>query len=390
MSSTLASGSFNGYGENCNGASVGTITTTPAGGSGTYTYAWTSTPAGFSSASQNLSGLTARTYNLTVTDSKGCTATNSIVITQPSVITFTTQVSFACSGGVYTTGNITVDASGGASGSYEYSKDGGSSWQSSNVFPGLSPGTYNIKVRDASTTSCVSATTPTAVTLPSSSGSTSDCNYIYVTTGGDPGNPGSKGCPTDLIHALSLASSTNNHILVGIGNYTYTSTISIPAVSGLVIDGGYDANWIKISDQGATTVAINPPLANDGTAGYYMGIQPASGANGFTIKDITFNVKTGGASGQFNSRGISIYGLYIVGQTGFNISRCVINTGAASPEQQELRVLQVQAVQAAAAETAVAVQAAVAVVVRVVQDYPVTAEQQAAAAAAASVRAVIL
>jgi hypothetical protein len=45
-------------------------------------------------------------------------------------------------------GTITVNASGG-SGTYEYSKDGGSTWQISNQFTGLGPGNYPIVVKDS-------------------------------------------------------------------------------------------------------------------------------------------------------------------------------------------------------------------------------------------------
>jgi hypothetical protein len=64
--------------------------------------------------------------------------------------------------------------------------------------------------------------------------------------------------------------------------------------------------------------------------GYYIGIEPASGANGFKLKDLTMNVQSSGAVGTFNNMGLSIYGIYLSGQTGYVISRCVINTGAGS------------------------------------------------------------
>lgn len=54
------------------------IAPTVNGGSGLYTYSW-SGPGGFTSASADLSGLsTLGTYTLTVTDTKGCTATASV------------------------------------------------------------------------------------------------------------------------------------------------------------------------------------------------------------------------------------------------------------------------------------------------------------------------
>ncbi len=46
-------------------------------------------------------------------------------------------------------GSVTITATGGNSGSYEYSLDGGASWQASNVFGGLAANTYTAVVRDA-------------------------------------------------------------------------------------------------------------------------------------------------------------------------------------------------------------------------------------------------
>ncbi|WPO79903.1 T9SS sorting signal type C domain-containing protein [Flavobacterium sp. KACC 22761] len=45
-----------------------------------YSYSWTSTPAGFTATTKNITGLTARTYNL-VTSLKGCTNTGSWAVT---------------------------------------------------------------------------------------------------------------------------------------------------------------------------------------------------------------------------------------------------------------------------------------------------------------------
>lgn len=56
----------------------------------------------------------------------------------------------------YPNGNIKVTASGGWDYKYEYSKNGGNNWQSSNLFPELSVGTYSIAVRDSN--NCVAKT----------------------------------------------------------------------------------------------------------------------------------------------------------------------------------------------------------------------------------------
>jgi|GEM_PF-1109958 len=76
----------------CFGGATGTINITVTGGSEPYAFAW-SGPGSFTATSQNLAGLSAGTYNLTVTGNGGsCTGTVAIVIDQPAEpLTITTQ-----------------------------------------------------------------------------------------------------------------------------------------------------------------------------------------------------------------------------------------------------------------------------------------------------------
>ncbi len=69
----------------CNGLSNGMATVTPSGGTTPYSYSWSS-GAG---ATATVSGLAPGTYDVTVTDAKGCTATASVTITEPPVLTAT-------------------------------------------------------------------------------------------------------------------------------------------------------------------------------------------------------------------------------------------------------------------------------------------------------------
>ena len=70
------------------GGSNGTASVTPTGGTPGYTYDWApGTPPGDGTAS--VSGLSAGTYTVTVTDANGCTATRSFTITQPTAPTIT-------------------------------------------------------------------------------------------------------------------------------------------------------------------------------------------------------------------------------------------------------------------------------------------------------------
>ena len=65
----------------CNGGSDGSIDLTATGGSGSYRYSWDN-----GSILEDLSGLSAGTYVVTVTDSWGCTETLSVSVGEPIVL----------------------------------------------------------------------------------------------------------------------------------------------------------------------------------------------------------------------------------------------------------------------------------------------------------------
>ncbi|MFH6997852.1 T9SS type B sorting domain-containing protein [Flavobacterium sp. FlaQc-57] len=86
------------------------------------------------------------THYFEITDKKGCTTIVSRVINVKVKPSFTFKTADAkCNGG---TGTITVTGTP-ATGTYEYSKDNGGTFQPSNIFAGLLKGDYEIVVRDA-------------------------------------------------------------------------------------------------------------------------------------------------------------------------------------------------------------------------------------------------
>ncbi|MFN4257627.1 MAG: SprB repeat-containing protein, partial [Saprospiraceae bacterium] len=70
----------------CNGGN-GSAEVQVSGGTPGYTYLWSN-----GSTSATPGGLTAGTYNVTVTDANGCTTTNTITVTEPTPLTSTTAV----------------------------------------------------------------------------------------------------------------------------------------------------------------------------------------------------------------------------------------------------------------------------------------------------------
>ncbi|HLP73377.1 MAG TPA: PKD-like domain-containing protein, partial [Bacteroidales bacterium] len=123
-----------------------------ATGSSPFGYVW-SGPLGFTANTEDISGLKAGTYIATVTDTKGCTSTGSVTLSEPGTVTATlASTNIFCFGAA--NGTITISAPGGGSGIFQYTIDGGLTWGASGSFTGLNPGTYDVRIRDAAAPVC--------------------------------------------------------------------------------------------------------------------------------------------------------------------------------------------------------------------------------------------
>ena len=122
----------------CNGGSDGSVIITSNGGCAPYTYLWNN---GFTS--QGLSGIPAGTYTYTVTDCNGCSVTDSVTITEPSVLTATISTTDVSCNGMCDGTATSISTGGCAPYSYNWS-DG----QTTATAIGLCAGTYTCTVTD--------------------------------------------------------------------------------------------------------------------------------------------------------------------------------------------------------------------------------------------------
>jgi large repetitive protein len=136
----------------CNGGADGAVNAVTGGGVPGYTYLWT--PGNFTTATA--SGLTAGTYNLRVTDNVGCVKDFTYIVKQPAPLAPVVSPLPVCYGS--TTGAIIVKPVGGNR-PFQYSKNGGATFQADSVFASLPAGNYNIVVKDAK--NCMYSTTAT-------------------------------------------------------------------------------------------------------------------------------------------------------------------------------------------------------------------------------------
>jgi gliding motility-associated-like protein len=153
----------------CSGVCNGSAQSNPSGGSGPYTYLWM--PG--SLTTQNVSGLCAGAYTLTVTDANGCTSQTIFNITQPQPLSLTVSSSSSSCG--LCTGSASVIVAGGTA-PYAYFWNS-TPPQTTPTATNLCLGSYTCTVTDAqgcTTTASVTITQVVNITI-TSSGSTPSC-----------------------------------------------------------------------------------------------------------------------------------------------------------------------------------------------------------------------
>lgn len=177
----------------------GVITMSGTGGTGTYTY--TISPVAGTVTGNVISGLPAGTYTVTITDTAtptNCTTTAVVTLGAPTPVTFTTATTPAlCVGDNNGTITVTLGA-GNNNPSYTYEIIAGPQLavaQSSNIFTGLQPGTYTVRVNSGrgcrfdDTNVIVAPATPLTAnaTFPANT-TCSTVTVITVTAGGGTGS----------------------------------------------------------------------------------------------------------------------------------------------------------------------------------------------------------
>lgn len=123
----------------CNGASDGTIDLTPAGGTPPYTFNWSN-----GAMTEDLSGLPATTYTVTITDANNCETVETFEILGDPQLIFDTEVNnLSCAGS--TDASIMLNISGGTA-PFEILWSNGAT---TNEIANLMPASYTVTVTDA-------------------------------------------------------------------------------------------------------------------------------------------------------------------------------------------------------------------------------------------------
>jgi hypothetical protein len=209
----------------CNGGSTGSVTATFSGGTAPYTATLNAVAQGVVTSPKTFSGLTAGSYTVVVTDALGCTASQTISVSQPTALTCNAvPTNPLCFGG---TGTITVTPTGGTgTKTYTISGPANVTGAATGVFTGLAAGSYTVTTTDANgcTTTCsATITVPPQLTcnaVPTNPLCFGGTGTITVTpTGGT-------GTKTYTISGPANVTGAATGIFTGLagGSYTVTTT----------------------------------------------------------------------------------------------------------------------------------------------------------------------
>ena len=216
----------------CDGFTDGSVTATPSGGSGNYTYAWNTGSTG-----NSIAGLSSGTYTVTVVDDGDSTSVSaSTTLTANAPLTATATQTDVCN-----TTDVDVSVSGG-DGNYTYAWSNGATGTSQS---GLAPGQYCVTVTDGggcADVGCVTVVAPLSadlVTTILNCANFCDASVTALVSGG----------VAPYTYAWNTGSTGPVLPNVPIGTYTVTIT---------------DGNGCQIVE--SATVTAPPPLTVDITS----------------------------------------------------------------------------------------------------------------------------
>jgi len=233
----------------CNGGSDGGIDLSITGGTPSYLYSWSN-----GSTTQDINGLSAGSYTVTVTDANNCSASSSYTITQPSLlIASLSSVNPACGAA---NGSISAAVSGGTSG-YNYLWSNAST---ASLISNVAAGVYTLTVTDANGCTAVQSSslvnqngpsiTSGITTNPSCNGGSNGSIDITISGGASP-------------FVYSWSNGQTSQDVTGLSAGTYTVTIT--DANSCVISNSYTINQPSALIANVSTTATTCNL-NNGSA----------------------------------------------------------------------------------------------------------------------------
>ncbi|MBI1184788.1 PKD domain-containing protein, partial [bacterium] len=228
----------------CNGLSDGGLTASASGGTSAYSYLWSN-----SATTASVTGVTAGTYTVTITDAHGCTTSANNTVTEPASLSAVASVdsNVTCNG--LSDGGLTASASGGTS-TYNYLWSNSATTAS---VTGVSAGTYTVTITDAN--GCTD-TASGSVTEPAVLSASVDTNV--VSSFGWMGYRGGKVSCNGFSDGGLVASATGGTTAY---NYTWSNSATTAGIVG-VSAGTYT---VTITDANGCTASANNTVTEPAT-----------------------------------------------------------------------------------------------------------------------------
>lgn len=301
----------------CNGNSNGAITAIPSGGSLPYTYSWS--PSGGTAATA--SGLAANSYVVTVTDANGCSATQTIVLTNPASLTIS-SVSTPASCNTTPDGSIDVTVGGGTL-PYAYQWSGGCSVATTEDISGLLPCTYIITVTDSNSCTIADTTILNSVqsVLANAGPDTSFCQATSLNLNAG----GSVNGVNYQWFELSSGTPLGNTIGITVTPPTGTTFYYVVVDNGT---GCASSDTVQINSNGLPSVNAGPDQSIVTGGSTLIGGSPTTGTAGSTLiwSPATALSNTGAANPTANPTSTTVYTVTVTSPQGCVASDSMIVT----------------------------------------------------------------
>ena len=258
----------------CNGGTNGAIDLTVTGGTGPFGFSWSN-----GATTQNLTGLAANTYTVTVTDANSCTANLGVTVNQPAALALSeTHVNVTTCGG--TNGSIDLTVGGGTA-PYGYSWTNGATTQDLSA---LAVGTYTVTVTDAHSCTAQKTVDITAPGAPTLSETHVNVSCHGLSDGSVTLTPSGGTAPYSYSWSNGATTKDLTGLIAGTYNVTVIDAASCTALLGVTITQPAALTLSETHTDvctGGTDGTVNLTVAG-GTTPYGY-----SWSNGATTEDLT-------------------------------------------------------------------------------------------------------
>lgn len=258
----------------CNGENNGAIDLSLIGGTPGFTYSW-SGPSGFVSSTEDIGGLVAGDYDISVTDAVGCVLTSTITVTEPDPLVLTPAgQDVICNGG--NTGEVSASATGGTPAyTFEWYDNAALTNNIGTGTPvtGLVAGTYYVEVidgNDCTADASITISEPAAIAVTVAS-TDANCgqNDGAVSVSSTAGGSGTYVSETWVDGSMNVITTPGS---VFAGSYTVTVTDNLGCTGSAI------ANVQDLDGPVISLDLVNPATCN-GTCNGSIDVNVTSGTS---------------------------------------------------------------------------------------------------------------